>query len=217
MPKTTLTPERKVAIRKQYLGKIIVFCEGMSEKLYLDYFAGIINNKNKYTDIKVETESANGNSRKVFIFANAFLESENNNRKYLNYTKYLIFDCDSPKDIQSVINNMIASLKGYNLLVSNFLFEVWLLMHFEIIDTKMSKRKVYEKLGSHLNNDYVKANAGIIREIIRTGSVEDAIKNAQDLCELYESAGKNIENNIKDMNPFTNVHKLLEQFMLEIS
>ncbi|QNU67419.1 RloB domain-containing protein [Ruminiclostridium herbifermentans] len=217
MPKTTLTPERKVAIEKQFLGRIIIFCEGMTEKLYLDYFANIINKKNKYTDIKIETESANGNSRKVFNFANNFMESESNNRKYINYTKYLIFDCDSPKDIQSVINDMIASTKEYNLLVSNFLFEVWLLMHFEIVDSKMSKKKIYEKLGIHLANDYVKANAGTIREIIRKGSVEDAIKNAQKLYELHESAGNKIENNIKDMNPYTNVHKLLEQFMLEIS
>lgn len=217
MPKTTLTPERKVAIEKQYLGNILIFCEGMTEKFYLDYFAEIINKKNKYTDIKVETESANGNSRRVLNFANTFMESETNNRKYLNYNKYLIFDCDSPKDIQAVIKDMISSRKEYNLLVSNFLFEVWLLMHFEIVDTKMSKIKIYEKLGSHLTNNYVKANAGIIREIIRTGNVEDAIKNAQDLYKKYEIAGKKIELNIKDMNPYTNIHNLIEQFMVEIS
>jgi hypothetical protein len=90
-------------------------------------------------------------------------------------------------------------------------------MHFEIVDSKLSKKKIYEKLEGHLSNEYIKANTGIIREIIRKGSVDDAIKNAQDLCNKYEAEGKTIELNIKDMNPYTNVHKLIEQFMLEIS
>ncbi len=216
MGRTVLSPNRKVAIEKEYLGKIIVFCEGMSEKCYLDYFVSILA-KNKYTDIKIETESADGNSRKVLDFANDFLDSEANNRKYSNYKKYLMFDCDAPTNIQTVIKDMLCSLKEYNLLVSNYLFEVWLLMHFEIVDTVRSKRKTYEKLESYLSNGYAKADTGIIREIINKGSVEDAIKNAQDLCDKYEAEGKTIELNIKDMNPYTNVHKLIEQFMLEIS
>ena len=69
MGRTVLSPNRKVAIEKEYLGKIIVFCEGMSEKCYLDYFVSILT-KNKYNDIRVETESADGNSRAVLNFAN---------------------------------------------------------------------------------------------------------------------------------------------------
>lgn len=218
MGRTELSVERKAAVNKEYIGKIIIFCEGMTEKYYLDYFVNILK-KNKYTDIRVETESANGNSRKVLNFADDFLSLEKNNTKYSNYKKYLMFDCDSPKDIQTVIKDMRDSKRDYSLLVSNYLFEVWLLMHFEIVDRKLSKKKIYERLGSYLSHDYVKADQGIIREIItkdRT-NVEDAISNAIDLCKRYEDDGKTIDTNIKDMNPFTNVHILIEQFMIEIS
>lgn len=140
MGKTTLSPERRKAIRKENIGKQIIFCEGMTEKHYLDYFINIIH-KNKFTDIRVETESANGNAKKVLKFAEEFLRQEENNRKYLNYKKSLIFDCDAPKNIQTVIGEMRAPEREYALLVSNYLFEIWLLMHFEIVSVKLSKKK----------------------------------------------------------------------------
>ena len=214
--KTTLSDERKKNIIKENIGRIIIFCEGPTEKYYLDYFANIIN-KSKYTDVHIETESANGNAKTVLNFAEKFLSQEENNRKYVNYGKSLIFDCDAPKNIQNVINEMQASDKKFTLLVSNYLFELWLLMHFEIVDKKLTKRKIYEKLSGHLVNDYIKADSGVIREIIANGSVEDAIKNAFNLVQLYESDGKTIEKNIIEMNPYTNVYKLIEQFMMEIS
>lgn len=216
MGKTILSPERKKAISKENIGKQIIFCEGMTEKYYLDYFISIIH-KNKFTDIRVETESANGNAKKVLKFAEDFLEQEENNRKYQNYKKSLLFDCDAPKNIQTVINEMRASKREYVLLVSNYLFEVWLLMHFEIVNVKLTKRKIYEKLSSHLVNGYSKADAGIIREIIKQGNIGEAIKNASELSEQYRKSKKTIYRDIEQMNPFTNIHELIEQFMVEIS
>jgi len=216
MGRTKLSKERTVEVQKENIGKIIIFCEGMTEKNYMDYFADIIN-KNKYTDIHIETESSNGNARNVLNFADSFLFEEANNRIYTHYNKYLIFDCDDPPNIQDVINDMISSDKEYSLIVSNFLFEIWLLMHFENVDKKLSKRQIYERLNTYLNKEYKKADPGIIREIVQIGSVEEAIKNCYELDEKYKLDKKLIINDIKEMNPYTNVHKLIEQFMLEIS
>lgn len=44
-----------------------------------------------------------------------------------------------------------------------------------------------------------------------------AIDNASALEMQYAAEGKNIFTSIKDMNPFTSVYKLIEQFMIEIS
>jgi hypothetical protein len=82
MGRTKLSKERGVEIKKLNIGKIIVFCEGMTEKNYLDYFADIIN-KNEYTDVHIETESANGNSKTVINFADRFLNEDSNSRKYV--------------------------------------------------------------------------------------------------------------------------------------
>lgn len=66
-------------------------------------------------------------------------------------------------------------------------------------------------------NGYRKADAGIIREIIQQGNVDEAIKNASELAEMYRNAGMTVDRDVEQMNPFTNVHELIEQFMVEIS
>ncbi|WP_251860244.1 RloB domain-containing protein [Clostridium sp. Marseille-Q2269] len=87
--------------------------------------------------------------------------------------KYLFFDCDDPPNIQDVIGDMLNN--GYSLLVSNPLFEIWLLMYFENVDNRFGKNQIYNKLSYHLSKDYNKADKGIIREIIQKGNVEDGI------------------------------------------
>ena len=102
MGMTKLSKKRKIEIQRQNIGKVIIFCEGETEKHYFDYFANIID-KNKYTDIEIRTECASGNANRVLNFANEFLDEEENNRKYTYYKKNLVFDCDAPKNIQAVI------------------------------------------------------------------------------------------------------------------
>lgn len=216
MGRTKLSPQRLVEIKKENIGHILIFCEGLTEKFYFDYFAQIIN-KNKYTDVQIEIQSAEGNARTVLNFAAEFMNMEENIRKYTNYHKYLVFDCDDPPNIQQVILDMLFSDKDYSLLISNYLFEIWLLMHFELINEILSKRKIYQHLDEHLKSEYKKASVGIIREIIQKGSVDEAIKNANILEEKYKSEGKLINGNIEEMNPYTSVQSLVEQFMVEIS
>ncbi len=129
MGRTMLSPQRLSEIKKINIGHIIIFCEGKTEKYYFDYFAKIIK-KNKYTDIEVVLETANGNAQSVLNYANKFMSDESNNQKYSTYGKYLAFDCDAPPDIQAVI----SSADEYELLISNHLFETWLLMHFEDVE-----------------------------------------------------------------------------------
>jgi len=214
--RTILTPKRKKNIKSTYLGHILIFCEGMTEKLYLQFFTDILT-KNKFNDIKIEIESANGNASRVFKFADSYLCEENNNRKYSNYKKYLIFDCDAPPNIQNIITDMLSSANSYEVIVSNFLFEIWLLMHFENVEKKLTKGEIYRRLENHLRNKYEKANEGLIREIIQKGSVEAAIDNAESLAKHYSERKINITENIEAMNPFTNIYSLVEQLLAAIS
>ena len=212
MSRTLLTPQRLSETKKTNIGRIIIFCEGKTEKYYFDYFAEIIK-KNKYTDVEVVLETANGNAQTVLNYANAFLFNEERNRKFSTYGKYLAFDCDDPPDIQAV---MLAAT-DYELLISNHLFETWLLMHFEDVDAKISKREIYRRLSEHLHAGYSKGHKGKTREIVRNGSIEKAIDSAKALEQQYANEGKNVFTSIKEMNPYTSVHKLIEQFMVEIS
>lgn len=89
-------------------------------------------------------------------------------------------------------------------------------MHFEEVDIKLSKREIYHRLSSHLHNTYSKGHKGKISEIIQNGNIEKAIDNARALDNTYIACGKSIFSSIEDMNPYTNVYKLIEQFVLEI-
>lgn len=214
MGRTRLSEERLSEIKKVNIGHIVVFCEGNTEKYYFDYFAKIIKH-NKYTNIEVVLESANGNAQRVLNYANDFLSDEKNNQKFANYKKYLVFDCDAPENIQAVISN--AATENYELLVSNYLFETWLLMHFEDVEEKLRKKEIYKRLTMYLHDKYKKGYKGKIREIIQNGSIEKAIDNAKMLEQAYEDDNKNIFTSIDNMNPYSNVYTLIEQFMVEIS
>lgn len=212
MGRTQLSPQRLLETKRVNIGKIIIFCEGKTEKYYFEYFSEIIK-KNKYTDIEIVLESAKGNAQAVLNYADNFLAEEQNNRKYSNYGKYLVFDCDAPPNVQSVIQQSGV----YKLLITNYLFETWLLMHFEDVYEKLSKRKIYSRLSEHLTKSYSKGSKGKIREIIQNGNVEKAIDNAKTLEQFYKDKNKTVYSNIQDMNPYTSVYVLIEQFMVEIS
>ena len=212
MGRTRLSPQRLEGIKKTNIGRIIIFCEGKTEKYYFDYFAEIIK-KNKYTDIEVVLETANGNAQTVLNYANSFMSVEEHRRKFNTYGKYLVFDCDDPPTIQTVV----LEAADYEMLISNYLFETWLLMHFEDVEVKMSKRKIYRCLSAHLHSAYSKGHKGKTREIVQNGNIEKAIDNAKALERRYIVEEKSVFTCIKDMNPYTSVHKLIEQFMLEIS
>lgn len=159
--------EKEIKQRNGYLGKVILFCEGHIEKNYFNYFAEIINNNQKYSYIKIIPILAEGNAQRVLNFANEFLSDDNNNKKYSLYQKYLIFDCDDPEDIIRVILDMRQS-NTYILLPTNLLFEIWLLMHFEEVNMRLNKKRIYDNLAKALGiNDYgdaEKASEGIMRD-----------------------------------------------------
>ena len=80
MGRTQLSPQRLSETKKTNIGRIIIFCEGKTEKYYFDYFAEIIkkrvterlgdecyvsihkvdkNNRVTYTGLQVQKEGAN--------------------------------------------------------------------------------------------------------------------------------------------------------------
>ena len=124
----------------------------------------------------------------VLNFANEFMNNERHNQKFNTYGKYLAFDCDDPPDIQSVV----LAATEYELLISNHLFETWLLMHFEDVEEKISKNEIYRRLSFHLRGTYSKGHKGKTREIVQNGNIEKAIDNASALEKQYDAEGKSI-------------------------
>lgn len=218
--------EREIEKEDLYLGKILIICEGHTEKNYIKHIVSRINTLIKYNEIEVvdaasiREESnphivlAGGDANRVFYKANEIVE---NNPQYLNYEKYLVFDCDAPKDtIQQTIKLMLESPNEYKLALSNFMFETWLLMHFEKVEKKYDKSVLYQKLANYLKlspgekYSNLKADDEMINSIFQIGNVEKAIKNGKGLHNEYREKNLDISEDIAAMNPHVLIYELIE-------
>lgn len=72
LSRTVLSAKRQKNIIPTYLGRILLFCEGMTEKQYLEYFSEIIR-KNKFNDIKIEGKDITSNIGEMNPFTNMHL------------------------------------------------------------------------------------------------------------------------------------------------
>ncbi|MGV1061662.1 RloB family protein [Clostridium perfringens] len=225
MPRLKPGIARDVKSIKPYIGKALIFCEGTTEYNYLEYFMNIfnVNEMSKYTNINLElqVENVSGNAQTVYTYAEDFLSEEENSKKYKDYDKYLIFDCDDPENIQETIKNMIDSSNKYKLLLTNKVFEIWLLMHFEIVDKELTKCQAYKKMALYLGcvdyNSKEKAKKGNIRKIIGDGeNIKQAINNAKNIENENRDKCDNLSENINVLNPYTKVHLFIEKVLCEI-
>ena len=208
-------------------GKLLVFCEGDTEYNYLDYFKSYLehNVKSKYTDLVLEPVNTKGNARHVFLYAEDFLEQNDNAGKYADYEKHLVFDCDAPEEIQDVIFEMQESKHNYVLGFSCLLVETWLVMHFSEVEigVDVKKSKIYKRMRDFLNvsryTTRTKASKGMIGKLLAEDGdkrIRAAIQNAKRLETQWKEQGKDYRKNIKEMNPVVNIHHLVEMLLDEI-
>ena len=140
MGRTLLSP-REIDQKDLYIGRVLIFCEGYTERNYFEFFKKRI--KDKFSDIVIQTETVGSNARAVYNYAEEFLSKDINQSKYSAFSKYLVFDCDAPSDILEVISDAKSSKYDYELLISSLLFECWLLMHLEMLPPdKLGKAEI---------------------------------------------------------------------------
>lgn len=227
MSKLTRNTKRETDVKKEHIGNLIIFCEGNTEYNYFNYFCEYIrtNTTDPYANIELIPINTKGNARKVFKYANDFLDIEGNSQKYSNFEKHLVFDCDAPKDIQDVINDMKSSLNNYHLDYTYYAFETWLVMHYYDLTpkSKYKNKKLRSLMKDILDTvDYTsteKADEATIKKILASDGnekVKKAIENAKTLAKHFEDEGNSIFDDVKAMNPSTNVHLIIERIMDEI-
>ncbi|MDG0888939.1 RloB family protein [Paracholeplasma manati] len=214
-----LSQERKISHKKQFLGKVIIFCEGATEFNYFNYFkVKLDSKKNKYINLEIEpVDVAGGGAISIFNKVITFLENPDNH-KYQYHEKVIVFDLDDPIKQELMIKLLVEMSKsdyGFTLLYSYKSFEVWLLMHLMEVSLPMTKRQLNERIREQLNMArYVKSSKGMISKILHDESnVINAIQNAEKLEKKYREDSLKIISSYKEMNPFTNVHKLVEEIL----
>ena len=86
---------------------------------------------------------------------------------------------------------------------TNEAFELWYLLHFEFLNTGISRKNYIDKLNILLNKKYKKNSDTIYEEIEHLQST--AIKRAKNLLNQYEPSNPECD------NPSTTVYRLVEE------
>lgn len=116
---------------------------------------------------------------------------------------WVVFDRDDHSGFNQSIQR--AEAEGINVAYSNECFELWFILHFELLSTAIGREKYYEKLTKILGYKYEK-NTDIYNLIKDKEST--AIKNAKALEKEYSDAGIT---SYEKMDPSTSVYKLVER------
>jgi hypothetical protein len=114
---------------------------------------------------------------------------------------WCVFDRDDwPKQD---FNNAIANAKreGFKVAYSNEAFELWYVLHFEFLNTRLPRKDYITKLEKWLQHKY-KKNSDIIYEELESFQYT-AIKHAQNLLNQYDPQ------NPESDNPSTTVYQLV--------
>jgi RloB-like protein len=128
-------------------------------------------------------------------------ESMNQNGDYDRV--WCVFDRDSwtPAEFKQAID--LGKNKGFAIAYSNEAFELWYLLHFQFVNTGISRQQYKKKLDSLLGDSYQKNSDNMYDRLQKNQST--AIKNAEKLLKEYDVIDPT--NN----NPSTTVHLLVQE------
>lgn len=114
----------------------------------------------------------------------------------------IVFDNDDLTTPQLRMAFQLAEAKGYQILFSNECFELWILLHFEVCITPMSRKSIYRKLSNLMaitNYEKFKADDDLFNKQIRN-RIHMAMANSSN------SSFKKRED-----NPYTNARDIIHE------
>lgn len=204
---------RKQATRRIAPERYLVVCEGeKTEPLYFKSIKSEIdkNYKNRFDvkELDIKIDGTGRNTESLVKYTMRLVKKAN--VPYNNV--WCIFDKDDFGNDQ--FNNAIekAISENYKVGWSNEAIELWFLLHFEFLDTGITRSQYIKRLNaifkkrSIKSGKYEKNQEDIYYVLKEFGSIDFAIKNAKKLleqsCENFSPA---------KMNPATTVFKLVEE------
>lgn len=199
---------RKYNIRKEF--KIIyIFTEGeKTERNYFESKKREIEKEIRRKNIKIEIKGTGYNTLSIVEYALGFIVRENIkiNGSADSDECWVVFDKDSfDKDFDSAINKAKANSIG--VAYSNESFELWFLLHFNLLSSALNRKLIEEKLVDILqekyNEKYEKKKENMY--LLIKNLEETAIKNAKQLLKIHEG-----EKSYLKKNPSTTVYLLVE-------
>jgi hypothetical protein len=180
---------RKVDIR-EIRQRFLIVCEG--EETEPNYFRNF-----RVPKLVIDVKGLGLNPSRLVDEAKKYRDKEDYDQIWC------VFDRDSwpEKDFCFAIEN--AHKEGFRIAYSHECFELWYILHFEFLNTAVSRSEYSQKLSRLLGHQYLKNSDSIYDELLNKQHI--AIKNAENLLNQYQPC-----NPAKD-NPSTTVHLLVQE------
>jgi hypothetical protein len=118
---------------------------------------------------------------------------------------WCVFDRDSFPQAQHDRAFQLAKNNHFEVAWANEAFELWYLLHFQYLDTGISRAEFPSRLTKLMGVQYEKSDREIYSRL--RGRQSDAIRNARNLLKAHRERGESPERNF---NPSTNLHELVE-------
>lgn len=195
---------RRTGQRGQIKDLILIVCEGKQTEP--NYFRGF-----KLTNVDVD--GAGADPMTVVERAKEIVLEQRKIGK--NYDQiWCVFDRDDfPAER---FNNAIiktGQLRNFHSAYSNEAFELWYVLHFEYLNSGITRQDYIKKLVTYLDHPYRKNDPDMYQTLIEKGDQQQAIRNAERLLACYSP------NNPANGSPSTTVHelvKVLNQYKLKV-
>jgi hypothetical protein len=196
MVKTWVNYKRRSSTR-EIKQLILIVCQG--EQTEPNYFRSF-----KVATAHIDIEFKHKDPKKL-VDAALDLKKKNEKNKIIKYDQvWIVFDKDdfSDENFNEAIN--YAKINGINTAYSNQAFEIWYLLHFNFVESSISRKDYIIKLSEYLGFPYEK-NGKMYKRLL---DMQDrAIANAEELFKKHALKNRTPAKS----DPSTTVHLLVKE------
>ena len=204
---------RDVRAKRRYY---LIVCEGA--KTEPNYFEGLKNDlpRGVLTAFQIDVEGTGRNTLSLIDEAVRLKVTYERETSRPVDRLWVVFDRDSfsANDFNNAVERCRNIQPSIGCAWSNEAFELWYLLHFHYYNNSISRRDyqrmIEENLRPHLGQQYryLKNSRDMYQLLKQYGNVDNAIKNAKRLKELFEE-----RTDYASHNPSTRVYELIEELI----
>ncbi|OEC02797.1 abortive phage resistance protein [Lysinibacillus sphaericus] len=174
---------------------ILIYCEGETERIYFEQLR--ILKRSKMVSVKIKNVKRSA----IKLAQHAFRDSS---YQYFDEV-WVVFDKDDLTEKQLEEVNVFCEEKDIHIAYTNEAFELWLLLHFEVVDVseKYPRAVLNNKMEEHLGVTHYfrhKADESIIAPIALRHEV--AIRNCSKMMSFRNTESRE--------NPYCNIHDMIQ-------
>ncbi|QUF83329.1 RloB family protein [Clostridium butyricum] len=205
---------RRTDTRDEKPATCLILTEGTETEVnYFENIKSIINSRYRRREIQDNYPmKVEGKARSTSVLVNEAIKKKN--RESFSEV-WVVFDKDDNTDFDDAIK--LAEDNDIKVAWSNESFELWILLHFQDLNTPITRGQYISNLSKHLKDNNI--NDGTYNKNIKNifditlDKVDYAIRRSEKLREYYKNQK---QNKASDMNPGTSVDILVKELLCYI-